>query len=253
MTLSVPLRRLDVAGVFNLRDVGGYATDDGRVTRWGVLLRGDSLHKVAPDDVQMLTVYGLRTVIDLRRPTERLGETYALVETAGIRYHPISLITEMPGSDRPASLVDLYKGILDHSQAEIRRIVSILGEPGALPAVVHCTAGKDRTGMIVALLLGLAGVPVATIAADYALTGTYLEAGFYKSLREQVIAVGQDWDAMQPFLLCTEEMLFETWEYLQSQYGGARPYLEMAGVNPATLDAVRAALTASAAESTDPA
>ncbi|HWE60959.1 MAG TPA: tyrosine-protein phosphatase, partial [Chloroflexota bacterium] len=129
------------------------------------------------------------------------------------------------------------------AQPRMQEIFSLLGEPDALPAVVHCTAGKDRTGIVVALLLGLAGVPVETIAADYALTAQYLTDDFYRGLRAQAGMTDALWASMQPFLLCDEQFLHQTWVYLDGRYGGPRRYLETAGVPAARLDALRRALT----------
>jgi protein-tyrosine phosphatase len=236
-------RRLAVEGTFNLRDIGGYVTENGGVVRWGVVLRGDSPHRISGIGIDHLVRYGLRTVTDLRQPEERLAAPNPLEQVQGVRYLAVSLSPTGLTNGALASLPDLYRAILDHAQTQLYQVFDVLSAENALPALIHCHAGKDRTGVVVALLLSIAGVPIETIAQDYALTGRYLNAEFYEGLRRQVVAAGRDWEAMQPFLLSDEELMAGTLQYLSEWYGGGQSYLERIGISPARIEALRQALT----------
>jgi protein-tyrosine phosphatase len=236
-------RLLNVEGTFNLRDIGGYATENGGVVRWGVVLRGDSPHRISRSGIDRLVQYGLRTVTDLRQSEERLAAPNPLEHLQGVRYLTVSLSPTGLTNGALASLPDLYRAILDHAQPQLYQIFDALSAEDALPALIHCHAGKDRTGVVVALLLGIAGVPTETIAEDYALTGRYLHAEFYEGLRRQVVAAGRNWEAMQPFLLSNEELMAGTLQYLHDHYGGGQRYLERIGISPARIEALRQALT----------
>jgi protein-tyrosine phosphatase len=170
-----------------LRDVGGYTTADGREVRWRTILRADSLHRLSLPAQQELLAYGVRTVLDLRRDIEVEHWPNVFANSPRVRYARVDLaplggVTEITESP----LESIYRAILDHRQKEIAAALQILREGGCFPAVIHWTAGKDRTGLIIALLLGLAGVDHETIARDYALSSEFLGPPYFQ---ERAIAL----------------------------------------------------------------
>lgn len=247
MTSAQPTRHLQLDGTYNLRDTGGYTTDDGQDIRWRTLLRGDSLHKLTEAGQAELIAAGLRTVIDLRRDAELAEEPNVFAASEVVTYLNVPLIESTPHeavAAVPRTLATIYDGIIATSHARIREVFAALAEPGAFPALVHCTAGKDRTGIIVALLLGTAGVPSTTIAADYALTEALL-AGEWLEARKQIIAAsGGDWSQLVSLMGSPEDLMLATLAGIESQHGGVPQYLRAIGVPETHLDAVRSALRA---------
>lgn len=238
-----PTRHLQLPGTYNLRDIGGYATADGRVTRWRTLMRGDSLHRLTDEGQATLIKAGLRTVVDLRRDSELARAPNVFAASANVRYLNVPLLDDPPDASAALpTLAGIYARILEEAHAQIRAIFAALAEPEAFPALVHCTAGKDRTGIVVALLLGNSGVATATIAADYALTETYLAGEFVEDLKRRVIAAGEDWAAYAPLMGSPEALMLQTLTGLEERHGGIRPYLRAIGVPEAHLNALRVAL-----------
>jgi len=163
----------------NLRDVGGLPAAGGRTVRTGVLYRSDAPR--AGDRPPGMTPWPPRTVIDLRAPDEQPGAHP--LEIGGARVHRISLMR----SASPARLAEraadphlddlgaLYRAMLERAAGPLVEAVrAVAVEPG--PALVHCTAGKDRTGVVVAAALATVGVPREAIVADYLRTGEVLDA-----------------------------------------------------------------------------
>jgi len=170
MTVHTERRVVQVEGAYNVRDLGGYRTRNGQITRWGVLYRADGLHRLTEESQQALIDKGIRTVIDLRGSREVEQKRNVLRDSDRVRYHNVSLLN--PAAPRNAQmnhLGDLYVHLIDHAQVELRRVFSLLAEQNGHAALFHCAAGKDRTGVVAALLLELAGVPHETIAEDYAI------------------------------------------------------------------------------------
>jgi protein-tyrosine phosphatase len=171
-----PQRHLQVPGTLNFRDTGGYPTADGGVTVWRRLFRSDGLHRLEQGAGSQLGALGLRTVLDLRTSAETQIAPSPLDDLAagGARTTHISLI----GDDLdalPPDLAEIYDFIVDYRGAAIAAAIGSLARPGGLPGLVHCTAGKDRTGIVVAFALAAVGVPDQIIAADYALSSLYLD------------------------------------------------------------------------------
>ena len=174
-------RHLTFERLHNFRDIGGYQSTQGRSVRWGRLYRSDSLGKLQGEDAQRFQALGIRTVIDLRYPfeIERRGR---VPEAEGLAYHNLS-IEHRPywQADVPADvdtvrfLADRYLEVAEDGVAEIRQTLEILAGEENAPAVFHCAGGKDRTGLIAALVLSLAGVSEEDIVADFALTGLATE------------------------------------------------------------------------------
>ncbi len=176
MTVAIanPRRHLHLDGCFNFRDLGGYAGEWGRTVRWRRLFRADGPHDLTPQDGDALNELGLRSVIDLRAPSERHASYVDSI--TGARCHALPMVDLVPGLDElaewsnPAFVATRYRDMFESGTEAIIEVVAILTDPNAAPAVVHCSAGKDRTGIVSALLLGLLGVEDDTIVADYALS-----------------------------------------------------------------------------------
>lgn len=235
-------RRLPIPGTFNLRDVGGYPTADGGETRWRTLFRADSLHRLPLPAQRELLAYGVRTVLDLRRDVEveRWPNVFASspeVDYLRVDLAPLGGVTEI--SESP--LESIYRAILDYRQDEIRQIMRCLAASG-FPAVIHCTAGKDRTGVVVALLLGLVGVSHETIAQDYALSGEYLGETYFNEARERAALANVPWERYKLNLVCPPDYMRRTMAYVDARYGGVELYLRTTGLSEGDLYSLRAAL-----------
>ena len=253
-------RHLDLEGAYNLRDIGGYETVDGRMTRPRTLYRSDSLHNLAPDSQRALVSEGLRTVVDLRVTEAVTQHPNVFVESTEVNYNWVNVMGDEPlvevsdinvsalGPDRPP---DIYAAILDVRREWMGRVVKLLAAPGTLPALYHCNSGRDRAGLVTMLLLSIAGVPAETIVEDYSSSATYLwrripdrEAG----ARLRLDPVG--FDASEEFRQAYEterniappHAMRTSIEHLQREYGGVRPYLTGAGVTEDELDRLRAAM-----------
>ncbi|MCC6626949.1 MAG: tyrosine-protein phosphatase [Chloroflexi bacterium] len=243
MGSSSPSRHLPLDRSYNIRDLGGYLISDGLRTRWRTLLRGDALHRLTPAAQAALLAEGVRTIVDLRWTFELAMAPNVFATAATVRYHHLSLLDEvMQPADLPEPGFPTYRLLLDARQAAIRATLATLAAPGALPAIFHCTAGKDRTGVISALLLALSGVPDDTIVADYALSNDYLMNGYYDDVRQRVLERGENWDYVRPLLYCHPEAMRQTLAHLADRYGGAEPYLRGIGLSTTELAALRDAL-----------
>ena len=236
--------KLNIPGTYNIRDLGGYATLDGHVTRWHMLLRGDKLDRISADGVQALIDYGVRTVLDLRYAPEVETEPDVIAKHPKIHYLHLPLY-ELNGDDTlpivPDDLEHLYRLILDNRQAQIVKSLRVFLLPDALPALFHCTAGKDRTGLIAALVLGGLDVPQDTIVDDYMLSALYLEE-LFDELREQARLIGYDGDWYNRLLLCQPATMRHTLQYLDQRYGSVSQYLLQSGLSQLELDQLRRAL-----------
>jgi protein-tyrosine phosphatase len=243
-------RRLPFRGVTNFRDLGGYPTTDGGRTRWGRVYRSDALHRFTPEDRRSYQALGLNAVYDLRGDQER-------------DLHPnpfpsiqISLLSrpadEALPSERPdrrdadageQMLREMYGGILANAGPTFGQLLGGLAEPDSLPAVIHCTGGKDRTGMAAALLLDLLGVPREQVLDDYELTSRYRLRQHQTESYENMLAAGLAPEAAAAVLGCPRWTMAGALEELDDSYGGIDAYLTgPAGMTPATLERLRSAL-----------
>lgn len=258
-----------------MRDLGGLPTADGASTAPGRILRSDNLQTLSADDVARLrTEFGLREVIDLRTTAEILLEGRGpLREVPDVAHRHFSLIPERghhtdvfaveendPLGDLPSGWTEslLPRQAAAHDQAEPPAVRSYLGyladradhvvgalralaapEPGA--SVVHCAAGKDRTGVVVALSLAVAGVPHEEIVADYAMTADVIEALVAKLAASPTYA-----EDMEQRDLASHTPRAETMDrvlmLLDERFGGPVGWLETHGFGAAERDALRARL-----------
>lgn len=234
-------------GCFNARDLGGYPTADGGRTAWGAVVRTDNLAPLTEVGRRALLAYGIRAIVDLRRPeeVEEHPNPFADPGTHGIAYTNISLIDPAAApSPEFTTLANDYKGLLDRFQYEVAAIMTAIAEAPDGGVLVHCMAGKDRTGIVSALLLDLVGVPRQIVGEDYALTAEcfrehdleWLENGpGERAWRERELA------RFRP----RPEVMIEVLEHLDARYGGVEAYLLSAGVAPRSVERLRRRLVTS--------
>ena len=243
-------RWLALEGLDNVRDVGGLPLRDGGQTRPGVLLRSASLHYLTPGDVEHLVdVLGLKLVLDLRtgREVDRDGPT--AVARAGVETVWLSFLAEdgepLPEADDDLDpMVHNYLGYLSQRGENVVQAVRRLAAPDAGPALVHCAAGKDRTGVLVALVLDAVGVQRSAVLADYMLSAEQVPAMF----RRWTTAAGEPMPAdLTPHLPRAEVMATVLArldaEHGTGEVGGAAGWLRANGLDVADLDRLRGRLT----------
>lgn len=231
---------LDLQGPKNCRELGGYPTKDGGVTKKHVFLRSDSLDELTKSDEEFLIDYGLREDVDLRGKVEALFLADR-INRREIKYVNIPLYDGMYGvivrdemhKDTrdlvPKTMEELYVFVCEHEQKQIRKVLANLINFDDGCALFHCTAGKDRTGIISMLILEMADVPRDVIVTDYARSAEdrshqiMMEEKFMEKFGKDLIPEGafESKPAFMEYLL----------DHLDKKYGSVRGYLAMIGVS----------------------
>jgi len=162
-----------LAGAMNFRDLGGYHTTDGRRTRSGLVYRSNSLQELTADDIDVLRRHlRVTTVLDLRSPKEIERDGVGPFVDDALHYINIPFLHESSDTGQPGriseGLVKRYLSYLEFATDNVVRALETIADEKGLPLVFHCSAGKDRTGVLAALLLGCLGVDRETVVADYA-------------------------------------------------------------------------------------
>ena len=238
-------RHYPFEGCFNFRDIGGYRNQEGKTIKKGLYFRTGRQDRMTKRDLEQLSDLQISTQIDLRKPDEVLDQGRGPLESMGANYINIAVIPE-GGSDQLSKLVGdtgisgkRYLGYLEFGPTSWLRLFGILADQDNLPVVLHCTAGKDRTGVSTAFLLSVLGVNRDVIEADYLLTNldTERQADFIESTvgypdgydRESMIsAAGVPKDAMKDFL-----------DGVESKWGSSVEYLKKIGVTEEQMEMVR--------------
>jgi protein tyrosine/serine phosphatase len=217
-------RALEWAGCVNVRDLGGVPVAGGGETRRGVLFRADNVRKLTDEGRRSLAEHGVTRIVDLRWPEEIDRDPPGDVDIDVVHvsvlgeYDPSvdDGIADFLPDDVAGYRVHLYTGWLERYRPQFAQAVAALADSDG-PAVFHCTGGKDRTGLVAAILLRLAGAEPAEIAADYALS----ERAFLRG--------GEEGERL--FVLATPPAGMErTLEHVDRTYGGVAEYLRGAGV-----------------------
>jgi protein-tyrosine phosphatase len=239
-----PERVIALEGAVNFRDLGGYAAADGRRTRWRVLFRADGLGELTEPDLEVVRRLGIRTVVDLRSGHE-VEQGRFNVDAHPVAFHHFPFIDALPNADqwkmRPGLLGSQYKEMLDDAGPQILGALAVLAEPDARPAVFHCTAGKDRTGLLSALVLSLLGVEEETVVADYALSGEAMERLRRKLMEKYPDSKDAIGEIDEVFSADPANMV-KLFEHLRARYGTVAGYAAHIGASAALLDALRQAL-----------
>lgn len=241
-TLNHHERHLPLDLSYNLRDAGGYTTGDGRRVRWRRLLRSDSLHALTPAGQQTLRDHGLRTIIDLRRPSETVRKPNVFASAGQPIYRNLPMFDDASAEaiDAPATtLQELYVRLIDMCRPQLHTIMTAVVAASSAPLLVHCAVGKDRTGLVVALTLGALGVDEPTIAGDYALSYARLAPLF--DIERPTIAAERR-ARFERMIRSPHTTMQHTLGYLAGQYGGIIGYLEAIGIGAAQIETLRANL-----------
>lgn len=245
-------RLVPLQGSFNFRDLGGYPGSSGRLTRWGRLYRADALHELTPADVVQLRHLGLRTIVDLRTERELVASGRGPLEPEDVAFHHLAVVKEGVRDDgtsdragdgesvaapAPAGddLVERYLWYLDVGRASLVEALTMLGGDEHYPLVFHCAAGKDRTGVLAALILSMLGVERQVIVADYVVTAERLRFIIERWLAEPEFA--ERMAKVPASRFSVEASTMEGFlDQLQVRCGGAREWALEAGVPAEVLD-----------------
>lgn len=232
-------------GCFNFRDIGGYPTKDGHRVRWGLYFRAGRQDRMTNADLLTAQNLGIKAQIDLRRPDEAQEQGRGPFEAMGATYYNLPVIPE-GGSEQLSRLVgdtnisgERYLGYLEFGSETWVQMFSLFENADSSPMVLHCTAGKDRTGVSTAFLLSVLGVDRAIIEADYLLTNVdverqvdFIEAniGLPEGMDRAALmhAAGVPEDAMRVFL-----------DGLDTRWGGPIEYLRSIGITDDSMAKIR--------------
>jgi protein tyrosine/serine phosphatase len=225
-------RELTLEGSVNFRDLGGMATATGGTVKDRHVFRSDALHGLTTADLDLLADYGISLLVDLRdiREIERSGPS-PLLERGTRHLHTPLMASAAPteAPDPSLGMEVLYGQMLERAQPRFGEIFQALAEESNLPAVIHCAAGKDRTGVTVALLLRLLEVPDETIVLDYAISDRNMAR-----LMERLAAAGYLTSATQypaHYNRAAPETMERFLQALDATFGSAADYLAEAGLS----------------------
>jgi protein-tyrosine phosphatase len=250
-----PDRSIELAGAFNFRDMGGYETTDGRSVRWRQLFRADSLDSLTSVDLDAVNALGLNSVIDLRSTAEIERNGRFPVETASVAWHHLSIVDttwerdENLPKDLGATefLVVAYDKMLSDGAARFAGAFALLADANALPAVFHCAAGKDRTGLLAALVLGAIGVNTAAIVSDFALTEAAMPRFIEAMKLRYPERLAQAASIPAGYMAATPDAMQRTLDRLVGAHGSIRNYVRHIGVTDDAIDHLESVLLTPAA------
>jgi protein-tyrosine phosphatase len=226
-------RRLFWDACYNVRDLGGHSAAHSQQTRWRAFVRADNLARLSSDGKKALIAYGVKTIIDLRSAYELDIDPPPFASSNGQpgfpRYINLPLMDEsdnvgMEAINKAPSLTEIYSVIIDRYQENIARVMKAFAAEANGTILYHCHSGRDRTGLVTAMLLSLAGVDDTAIAKDYAMSSVYIQPTFAKLLSEE------------------PEIMLNFLAHLDAQYGGTRAYLLRSGVDEEDLTRIQSHL-----------
>lgn len=260
----------DIDGLHNFRDTGGLPLTGGGATRHGVLYRSDALSAITPTGRDALAATDIGTIVDFRTPDERRMAPDLLPDARPLHVVELSILEgamaqlaerflAAGGAADPAliaqataalpTLEALYVGMLEHgatSFAEVARLVAASRDDEPTAVLVHCTAGKDRTGVATALLLDAVGADRKAVIADYAASEENLAGAWADGMLQMIAALGMPITAaLRTLVTGTPPAAMRTaLAWVDDRFGGAAGYLRSGGLSDAELDALRSRLRA---------
>lgn len=247
--MKIHQRELAWEGLLNVRDLGGHSTEDGGETKYGRIVRADSIRRLTEAGWQALLDYGVRTIIDLRTDEERQADPPAELP---LEIEHISLFDEDPlvfmkvesvvdqAPDVATGTRDVYLVFLESFKHNVARALLGVADAPEGGVVVHCMGGKDRTGLITAFLLHIAGVPTEELATDYALSEERL-----RPRHEEWFAAAEteaELERLKRIAQTPAESIVGVFEELERRYGSVEAYLRSGGLDDDDIARLRARL-----------
>jgi len=237
---------------FNLRDLGGVRTVDGHKVRVGWAFRSDNLAQLPPERATVPEDLAIRTVIDFRSDSEGKLTGPFRAPSGVANYHHIPLLADIVArvnaEEVPTGfLAKMYREMLQESGEAIRKVFAVLADPSAYPLAVYCVFGKDRTGVVSALLKGVLGVSREEIVADYTQTAAAMQRAraWYQRYDPEVAAI---FDLTPAELLAARSETIESLlDYIEERYGSSAQYLRHVGVTVEEIRSLRSVLLEDAA------
>lgn len=241
------LRHLVWPNLLNARDLGGLGSASGQQTAWRQVVRADNLNKLAPPGVTALVAYGVRTVIDLRDPRElaKFPNPLATEPPEGVTFLNVPLISdaEWEAIKDPARMAEGYVLTARLSHANIASAIAAVSRAPTGGVVIHCHAGKERTGIVAALLLSLAGVPDETLAEDWIASDAFLRPLYEEWLANETDPTIRAKRA-EGFVTHAEHIL-DVLTHVRRSNGSLEEYLLAGGLTADQLDRARRRLVSS--------
>jgi protein-tyrosine phosphatase len=241
-------RRIELKGAYNFRDLGGYTTINGKTTNWRKLFRSDNLARLKKSDLRQIEKLNIQLVIDLRSKEERASKPNRLPMDNGIRINNIEIADNTKNHnelkreifhgklgkiDLEKELLNSYRHAITDCCHELSMFFELLLNPSNYPALVLCNAGKDRTGVAIALTLMALGVSKKTVMKDYMLSKVYLEPMITRLITRVRLLSFYRADILQlKNLLDTRvEYLNATINAIDQEFGSIKSYLDFLGMD----------------------
>jgi len=238
-------RGVSFTEVFNFRDLGGYRTADGRTVVWRRLFRSDDLSRLGEADRERFAALAIRTVVDLRRP-EEVAVDGRIPEFDGFAYRHVHLVhpywprAEFADTPQRARyVVERYRELSVDAGDGIGQALRLTADERAAPLVFHCIAGKDRTGVVSALVLALLGVPDDDIADDYTLSEVAESAYWEYRKRTSPPVQGDRWTHIT---VSPRTAMLAFLDDLRARHGSIEGYVASVGVTGEHIASMRAHL-----------
>ncbi|EMT51587.1 MULTISPECIES: tyrosine-protein phosphatase [Brevibacillus] len=238
-----PRSVLPFDGVYNFRDAGGFQTTDGGVMKKGVLFRSADLSRLSQKDIEKFKQLGIASICDLRTPRERSSKTSRITSQHGIQVIRVSLYDSSQEFTRLAFfkflvsqantinfehiMKDMYHNMAFNSHAQLNEIITHLSEQRNLPALIHCTGGKDRTGFVSAVIQLLVGVPYQNVLEDYLFSNDAIGPRMKKieTFIRWMSLFRVSPDQVKPMLEVRRDYLEEVCQGILNEYGDMETYL----------------------------
>jgi protein-tyrosine phosphatase len=241
----VSVREISFGTLFNFRDLGGYATRDRRSIRWGTLYRADGLYRIDDADLERLADLGVSTIFDLRTTRECDERGCFPIERHPASYHHLPMMQRtwdeegMTADGTPEFFAARYLTMLETGAESIARALDLMAQADTYPAVFHCSAGKDRTGVLAAVVLGVLGVGDDDIADDYSLSGPGVVA-MVDWLREHrpELVMGIT-DQLRPETEAPRDAMLLVLAEVRDRHGSVEGYARDVGVSDETIGEIR--------------